>query len=211
MLRKLKTFWGSSSKGLLIKEKILSFFQYLKYSPRFGHFGRGTILYKPDRIIGKKDIFIGENVRILHHARMEVFSEWHGQKLAPQVQIGKEVNIGQNFHLACAGKLVIGNRVIISGNVLITDLEHGYQETDEGIYQQDLLVKETRIGEDCFIGYGAAIQAGSVLGKHCIVGTNAVVRGVFDDYSVIAGVPAKMVKRYDSELGQWVRVSGGNV
>lgn len=71
---------------------------------------------------------------------------------------------------------------------------------------QGYILRETSIGEGCFIGYGAAIQAGSVLGRHCIVGTNSVVRGVFPDYSVIVGAPAKIVKKYNIDRKIWERV-----
>ena len=71
---------------------------------------------------------------------------------------------------------------------------------------QKWLVKTTRIGEGSFIGYGAAIQAGTILGKHCIVGTNAVVRGSYPDYSVIVGVPGRVIKRYNPKSGNWENV-----
>ena len=64
-------------------------------------------------------------------------------------------------------------------------------------------IQETQMGENCFIGYGAVIQAGTILGKQCIVGANAVVHGHFPDYSVIVGVPARIVKRYDIQSQTW--------
>ena len=72
---------------------------------------------------------------------------------------------------------------------------------------QGHILKETRIGKGCFLGYGVVIQAGTKLGKHCIVGSNAVVRGDFPDYSVIVGCPARIVKRYDFEKGEWIKVN----
>ena len=69
--------------------------------------------------------------------------------------------------------------------------------------EQKHIISETKIGENCFIGYGAVIQAGTILGKQCIVGANAVVRGHFPDYCVMVGVPAKIVKRYDEKSGVW--------
>ena len=47
------------------------------------------------------------------------------------------------------------------------------------------------------------IQAGTILGKQCIVGANSVVRGTFPDYCVIVGAPARIVKRYDEPSKQW--------
>jgi len=53
---------------------------------------------------------------------------------------------------------------------------------------------------------GVAIQAGTVLGKQCIVGANSVVRGVFPDYSVIAGVPARIIKRFNFDKNKWEKI-----
>ena len=45
------------------------------------------------------------------------------------------------------------------------------------------------------------------MGRHCVVGTNSVVRGHFPDYSVIVGIPAKIVKRYDEKMKQWKKTN----
>ena len=55
------------------------------------------------------------------------------------------------------------------------------------------------IGDDCFIGCGAVILHGVKLGKNCIVGANSVVTKSFEDYSVIAGSPAKLLRTMASE------------
>ena len=86
---------------------------------------------------------------------------------------------------------------------MITNIDHEYQEIDKHILKQPHIIKETKIGENCFIGYGVVIQAGTILGKQCVVGSNAVVRGSFQDYSVIVGAPARVVKRYDIVQNIW--------
>ena len=73
--------------------------------------------------------------------------------------------------------------------------------------KQKLILKKTEIGENCFLGYGAVIQPGTVLGKQCIVGSNAVVSGTFEDYSVIVGAPARVVKRYNFETEKWEKTN----
>ncbi|MNJ54691.1 putative lipopolysaccharide biosynthesis O-acetyl transferase WbbJ [compost metagenome] len=70
---------------------------------------------------------------------------------------------------------------------------------------QSTIWKKTEIGKNCFIGMGARIQAGTILGNGCIVGANSVVRGHFPDYCVLVGAPARVVKRYDPASGQWQR------
>ena len=74
------------------------------------------------------------------------------------------------------------------------------------ILDQPIISKKTYIGEGCFIGYGAVVQAGTILGKHCVIGANAVVRGVYPDYSVIVGVPARIIKCYDTSTKTWRKV-----
>ena len=71
---------------------------------------------------------------------------------------------------------------------------------------QKRIVSTTSIGDNCFIGFGACIQAGTVLGKQCVVGANSVVRGVFPDHCVIVGAPARIVKRYDPATNRWEKV-----
>ena len=65
-----------------------------------------------------------------------------------------------------------------------------------------------RIGENCFIGMGAAIMPGTVLGKQCVVGANSVVKGTFPDCCVIVGSPAKIVKKYNQQTQIWEKISG---
>ena len=92
------------------------------------------------------------------------------------------------------------------GNVCITNIDHEYRNIGIPVSKQPFLVSETIIGENCFIGYGAMIQAGTKLGKQCIIGAHAVVRGEFPDYSVIVGAPARIVRQYDIESEKWRRV-----
>lgn len=50
------------------------------------------------------------------------------------------------------------------------------------------------IGDDCFIGCGAVILRGVTLGRNCIVGANSVVTKSFAEGSVVAGVPASLLR-----------------
>lgn len=167
--------------------------------PLFKRVGVYSYMGPTVSLLGTKRISIGNRVRIYPGARMETHDEG-------EIIIGDDCSIAQNFHVTSGkNKLVIGNRTTILGNVFITNIDHEYQNVNEHVMNQPMIYKETIIGENCFIGFGAAIQAGTVLGKQCIVGTNAVVRGTFPDYSVIVGVPAKVVKHFDEEAGEWVK------
>ncbi|MBE5861854.1 MAG: acyltransferase [Lachnospiraceae bacterium] len=166
----------------------------------FGKIGKQTYMGPPIGLIGAKNIFLGDRVRIQPGCRLETFD---GGKII----IGNGVSIGQNFHCTSSGILLIGDNTTILGNTFITNIDHDYTEIGKHILEQKRMVKETTIGDNCFIGYGAAIQAGTVLGKQCVVGANAVVRGEFPDYCVIVGVPGRVVKRYNLKTNTWEKVA----
>lgn len=165
-----------------------------------GKVGRMTYFGKPCFLYGVKDIYIGNKVRIFPGLRAETHQ---GGKII----IEEDVSIGQNFHITSANKLIIGKKTTILGNVFITDIDHDYKEIGTHILKQKINVSETRIGENCFIGYGAKIQAGTILGKQCIVGTNSVVKGEYPDYCVIVGTPAKIIKKYNMNSKKWERIN----
>lgn len=171
------------------------------YSPFFGKCKFPSYLGKPTSIFGINKIFIGRRVRIFPNVRMEV----HGR--TSKLIVEDNVGIGQNVHITTGGNLIIGKSSTILANVFITDIDHNYEEIGIPILEQKIVVKQTEIGENCFIGIGAAIQAGTILGRQCIIGANSVVRGKFDDYSVIAGVPAKVIKKYNLETKSWQKTN----
>lgn len=167
------------------------------YKPFFGRIGNLSYIGKPVSLIGKKNIFVGNRVRIYPGVRMEAHN-------SGKIVIDENCSIAQNFHITAEQEeLIIEKNTTILGNVFITNIDHNYRDIDKHIMDQEWKVRTTRIGEGSFIGFGAAIQAGTVLGKHCIVGTNAVVRGKYPDYCVIVGVPGRVIKRYNPENKEW--------
>lgn len=170
------------------------------YKIFFKKFGLISYIGKPVFLKGVKNISIGKKVRIFPGVRMETHNNG-------DIIIEKDVAIGQNFHATSSNqKLIIGTKTTISGNVFITNIDHEYQEIDKHIMEQPFIIKETKIGNNCFIGYGVAIQAGTILGKHCIVGANSVVRGIFPDYCVIVGSPARIIKKYNFKTKKWEKM-----
>ena len=168
----------------------------LFYSPFFGKMGMPSYLGKPLFLMGIKRVFIGKKVRIFPHLRMETHQEG-------SIHIEDDVIISQNVHITSAGNLSIGKSSLILANVFITNIDHDYQTIGQHVVKQQYHVEETAIGENCYIGMGAAIMAGTVLGKQCVVGANAVVRGTFPDFCVIVGAPARIVKKYNPDTQKW--------
>ncbi|ATP57991.1 lipopolysaccharide biosynthesis protein [Pedobacter ginsengisoli] len=170
------------------------------YAPFFKKFSFPSYIGLPLFTLGLKRVIVNKRVRIFPGLRIET----HGEGT---VTFEQGVSIGQNFHITSAGNLIIGSNTTISGNVFVTNIDHDYQEIGTHILDQKMIVNDTKIGSNCFIGYGVAIQAGTVLGKQCVVGASSVVRGYFPDYSVIVGAPAKVVKRYNLNTMKWERTA----
>jgi acetyltransferase-like isoleucine patch superfamily enzyme len=175
---------------------------YLFYKMRFQHIGRSCVVKCP-LYITPEFIDFGDNVKIGYHARIEAIDSFNGQNYAPKIVFEDGVTLQQRCHIAAAGTLTIGKNTMVSFDVMITDVDHEYLSIGIPIGSQNLIVKKTKIGDNCFIGAGAKIQAGTLLGRQCIVGSNSVVRGVFPDFSVIVGAPAKVIKRYNPRTSEW--------
>lgn len=181
----------------MIFNKFLWTLRAILYCPFLGQIGFPSYIGKPVAILGYKKIFIGKRVRIFPNVRLEV----HG--INSKLVIGDNVGIAQNVHITSGSNLTIGKNSTILANVFITNIDHDYTELNVPILEQKNIIRETTIGENCFIGIGAAIQAGTILGKQCVVGTNSVVKGVFPDYCVIVGNPAKIIKQFNFDTQKW--------
>jgi len=177
--------------------KILWAIRALIYKPFFGKFRFPSYIGKPTFIKNSAQIYIDKNVRIYPHSRIECISSM------AKVIINENVTIGHSLHLTAHSILEVSKNCIISSNVLITDNRHDYRDVDKNILDQKLIIKKTFLGENCFIGKGAVIDAGTQLGRHCVVGANSVLSGVYPDYSVIVGAPGKIIKRYDKAIKKW--------
>lgn len=176
----------------------------------FGSAGNSSYMAKPMRISGKHRVYIGDRVSIRKGIRLEVVTDWLGKKHNGEIHIGDDTAIEQNCHFVSANNLVIGNECLISAQVFITDCSHEYKDLNTRILLQSLIVSQTQIGDGTFIGYGACIMAGVNIGKHCVIGANSVVTHNISDYSVAAGVPAKVIRQYDLQAQEWKRIVIGD-
>lgn len=150
-------------------------------------------------ICGGRKISIGDRVRIMPGSRLECHENG-------ELQIYDNVSIGNGCHIAAGGRLVINSGTLISSFVLITDIDHELSNPYLSPLKTGCKNSKTEIGINVFIGTGAKVLAGSRIGDNCVIAANAVVRGCFPARVVIAGVPAKIIRRYDEEVGRWIRV-----
>lgn len=113
--------------------------------------------------------------------------------------VGDNVGLGTHGFFGCAGGIEIGNNTILGNYVSLHSENHNYSDIHIPIRLQGVNRKGIKIGQDCWIGAKVTILDGTTLGDGCIVAAGAVVRGQIPPYSIIGGVPAKIIKmRYET-------------
>lgn len=153
-------------------------------------------------------ISLGNYIMIRNGGRVEAVNIYKGVKFNPEIVIEDFVSIEQNVHITCANSVYISKNTAIAANVTITDIDHPYVDINVSPDNQDINVSEVFIGEDCKIYNNSVLLPGVRLGKHNIIAANAVVlSGSYPDFCVIAGMPAKIVKRYNFETQTWVKTN----
>lgn len=177
----------------------------LLYGWRYLEAGPGAMIVRPIKIT-PRCIRIKRKAFIYFHGRVQGIRAYQGTKYTPEIIFDEGASAQQNLHLTCARKVYIGKNTAIAANVTITDIIHQYEDVNRPVEWQPLQVFPVHIGKDCKIYNNVVILPGTVIGDHCVVGANAVVSGTFESFTVIVGVPARVVKKYDKESGTWVKV-----
>lgn len=183
--------------------KIAAVFPYMLtrfyYAHKFFHIGRRTVIFSPLKFSETGTVFIGNKTVIANQAWLMGNQKETGITL----RIGNEVRIGHFAHIIARKKVVIEDNVLIADRVYITDCNHKYQNVNLPIMLQDISIEGTvRIGADSWLGENVCV-IGAKIGRHCVIGANAVVNRDIPDYSVAVGIPAKVVKKYNHVTGEW--------
>jgi acetyltransferase-like isoleucine patch superfamily enzyme len=113
------------------------------------------------------------------------------------VIIGDHTRIG--LHNTIIGPVTIGSHVNLAQGITVTALNHNFSDTTRTIDQQGVSTNAVTIADDCWIGANAVVLPGVTIGHHAVVAAGAVVTRDVPPYSVVAGVPARIVKTLDPQ------------
>jgi len=108
------------------------------------------------------------------------------------VLIGDHTRIG--LHNTIIGPVKIGNHVNLAQGITVTALNHNFDDTEKRIDEQGVSTNPVTIEDDVWIGANAVILPGVTIGNHCVVAAGAVVTKDVPPHSLVAGVPAKVIK-----------------
>ncbi|MDY4789370.1 MAG: acyltransferase [Bacteroidales bacterium] len=183
--------------------KIQRLLVHYRYCRKFKEFGAKSSLVSPLRVFGPENIVIGNNVSIHHKCWLQAIPLTGGRC---SLQIGDGTTIGDYNHIIATGNIIIENNVLTANGVYISDNLHEYEDINTPIKLQPIKqLKNVLIGEGCWIGEHVSI-IGASIGRHSVIGANSVVTHDVPDYCVAVGIPAKVIKKYDFNLNQWIKV-----
>lgn len=163
----------------------------IKWKWRFKFVGAGSFWIRPARILGVNKITLGRNVRILHHARLEVHTY---SDTEASLKIGDSVEIGHNFFCTCMDTIEIGKECLFSDNVAIIDNAHTY-EKNEAPSQTDMVGRPVKIGDHVTLYRNVTILSGVTIGTGAVVAAGSVVKHDVPPFCMVAGAPATLKKR----------------
>lgn len=121
------------------------------------------------------------------------------------VLIGQRSRIGMGNVLI--GPVTIGNDVILAQNIVMSGLNHGYEDITLPPHNQPVTKKTITLEDEVWVGANVVIVAGVTIGKHAVIAAGSVVTKDVPPYSVVAGNPAKIIKKYNSATESWERIS----
>ena len=180
----------SNKKGALYIGKNCT----IKSKSRIG-FGMNVSIQKDCHVdaLSTEGIQFGDNVSIQKRTIIECSGTI--KQLGKGLKIGNNVGIGSNSYLGCAGGVEIGDDTIAGNFVSFHAENHNFYNLDIPIRLQGVNRKGISVGKNCWIGAKVTILDGAMIGDGCILAAGAVVReGVYEKNSILAGVPARIIK-----------------
>lgn len=188
-LRSLKLLFKFRKPGLLFLGRGVKFFGLKNIVwGSWVQVGEFTIL----SAYGASELTIGNNVTLGGLSRFIVTSSF--ADTGEHIRIGNNVGIGDYCHIGGGGGVTIGNNCIIGSYFSCHPSNHKFGDKTKNIKDQGLEKIGINIGQNCWIGAKVTILDGVEIGNNCVIGAGSVVTKSFPDNTLIAGVPARVIR-----------------
>ena len=167
-------------------------------------FPGATLVRRPFHIRDKSRLTYGAGFTTGRNCRFELFGRG-------RIEMGSNCRIGDNVHIVSSELVSIGEECLFASKVFISDTSHGdYGENgcNPTMPPNDrpLVASPVKIGDNVWLGENVVVLSGVTIGAGCVVGANATVSRDIPPECIAVGSPARPVKRYDHDLGSWVRI-----
>ena len=174
-------------------------------------FPNARLIRLPFDIRDRRRIVIGKNFTTGFGCRIEAIPITAQNN--PCLTIADNVQINDYVHIAAGESVKIGNNVLIASKVFITDIIHGsyglndiHDSPESSPSTRTLSTSPVEIGDNVWIGEFVSILPGVTIGKGTIIGTMSVVSKSIPSNSIAVGSPARVIKKYDSDLKIWKQI-----
>ena len=160
-------------------------------APLYQHRGRHSVVHRsarmdtpPYRRFSLGDYSVVESYSCINNAVGDVI-------------IGDHTRVG--LHNTIIGPVTIGSHVNLAQGITVTALNHNFSDPEKRIDQQGVSTRQVVIGDDIWIGANAVILPGVTIGSHSVVAAGAVVTKDVPEHCLVAGVPAKIIRRLNTQ------------
>ncbi len=190
-------FNGALGSLMALIDFIYSFFMVRK----------GGFFRYPSTIRVNGKVKVGVDCRFGRYSTIELFCK------DSRLTIGEGFRSNSHLHIGVVSSITIGKNVLVASGVYISDHSHGAYGSLEpsdprtAPVSRPLVSAPVVIGDNVWLGEKVAVLPGVRIGHGVVVGAGAVVTKDVPDHCIVAGVPARVIKRYDFEQQQWVVVS----
>lgn len=185
--------------------------KFLAYCLGWGgaYVGRGS------RVIGTRAITVGEKLSIGRCSWIEAVFEYGELVYSPVIVVGKKFNASERLHISSINRVEIGDNCLFGSCVYISDHNHGSYKRGEQSRPGDPPIARPLvshgaivIGSNVWIGDNVVVVGSIHIGDGVVVGANSVVTCDIPDNVIVAGVPARVLKKYNESYNKWESVDG---
>ena len=148
-------------------------------------------------VFGESWIHIGDQTIISAQVTLSAgMMPGHDLGPDPVMRVGDRCVIGRGSHIVAHHSILIGDDVFTGPYVYITDQNNSYEDVEAPVGRQWPVNAPVSIGAGTWLGTGAVVLPGSIIGRNVVVAAGSVVRGKVPDLCVVAGIPARIVREY---------------
>ena len=159
----------------------------------FASFGRNSVVQLPTRLAGEQAIKVGSGVFVGAGSWLQVL----GEPTGIVIEIGDGTAMAGYCVLSAASGIRIGRDVSFARGVYVSDVAHEYDDPTRPILEQGTTdARPIEIGDGAWLGENVTVLPGVRIGAGAVVSANSVVARDVPDYTLVAGAPARVLRRF---------------